>query len=70
MCHIEGGTYAEGVRGWSAEKRDKITEDCRKLQCQELNDLYFTKYYPGYQIKENGMGRVCGTSGVEESFVG
>jgi len=75
MFHIEGGTYGEvfrtGVlrRGAQGPKRDKITEVCRKLQCQELHDLYSTKYYPGYQIKENGMGRVCGTYGIEESFV-
>ena len=43
--HIEGGTQAEGVknrvlRGILRPKRDEVTGEWRKLNKEELSDLY------------------------------
>jgi len=34
-----------------------MTGEWRRLQNEELNGLYSTKYYSGDQIKKNGISR-------------
>ena len=42
-------------------QRDEVTGEWRRLNNEKLNDLYYTKYYLGDQIKKNEMGRACST---------
>jgi hypothetical protein len=43
-------------------KRDGVTGERRRLN-NELNELYYSKYYLGDQIKKNEMGGACSTYG-------
>jgi hypothetical protein len=45
-------------------KRDEVTGSWRKLQNEELHNLYKYKY--NNQIKEDEMGRICSKDGEEE----
>ena len=47
-------------------KGDKVTGEWRRLQNEELCDLYLIENYSGYQIKKNDMGGPCRTCGGEE----
>jgi len=38
-------------------RRNEMTGEWRRLQNEELNGLYSTKYYSGDQIKKNGISR-------------
>ena len=42
-------------------ERDEVTGEWRRLHNKELYAL--TKYYSGYQIKKNEIGRACSTNG-------
>jgi hypothetical protein len=44
-------------------QRDEVTGEWRRLNNEELNDLYYTKYYLGDQIKKKEMGGACSTYG-------
>jgi len=63
--HIEGGTYAEGVkenrvlRRILGPMRDGVTEKWRKLHNEELTVLYLTKYYLDDQIEKKEAGGAC-----------
>jgi hypothetical protein len=40
--------YENGVlRSLFGSKKDEVTEEWRKQHNEELNDLYFSKYYSG-----------------------
>jgi len=43
-------------------QRDEVTGDWRTLNNEDLNDLYYTKYYLDDQIK-NEMDGACSTYG-------
>jgi hypothetical protein len=45
-------------------KWEGVTENWRKLHCMEHHDI--TKHNFGDQIKENEMGKACGTNEGEE----
>jgi hypothetical protein len=49
-------------------KRDEVTGEWR-LNNEELNDLYSTKYYSGDQIKKNKVGGACSTNGGGERCI-
>jgi hypothetical protein len=42
-------------------KRDEVTGYWRKLHNKELHNLTFAKYNKNDQVKEDEMGRACGT---------
>ena len=44
-------------------KREDVTGDWRKLQYDELHNLYITNYYSGDQVRENEMKGVGGKYG-------
>jgi hypothetical protein len=48
-------------------KRDEVTGDWRKLQNEELHNLYSSPNIN--QIKEDEMGRACSTNGGEEECI-
>jgi hypothetical protein len=48
-------------------KWERVTGNWRKLHCVEHHYLLITKHHFGDQIKENEMGRACGTNAGEES---
>jgi hypothetical protein len=50
-------------------KRNKVTEEWRKLHNKELNDLYSTKYFSCDKIEKNKMGGACSAYGREERRV-
>jgi hypothetical protein len=52
-------------------KRDKVTEEWRRLHNKELNDLYSspTQYCAGDKIEKNEMGWACGAYGWGEGVV-
>jgi hypothetical protein len=46
-------------------RREEATGDWRKLNDEELHNLY----YSPYQFKEDGMGGVCSTNGGQEKCI-
>jgi hypothetical protein len=50
-------------------KRDEVTGEWRKKNNGELHKFYSTRYYCADQIKENEVGRACGTDGRGEKRV-
>jgi hypothetical protein len=40
VCHVAGGTYAEGRCLRIGSKRDEVTGDWRTLHNEKLHDLY------------------------------
>jgi hypothetical protein len=51
------------LRRISGPKIEDVTGDWRKLQCDELHNLYITDYYSGDQVRENEMEGVGGKYG-------
>ena len=56
------------------ESADEVSDGRRHSYCcaynsEERHDLYVTKYYQGNQIKEDGMGRVCGMFGGKDKYI-
>jgi hypothetical protein len=50
----------------SGPKRDEVTGGWRKLHNEELNNLYFARYYYGDKIKVDEMSGACSTLGRVE----
>jgi len=51
-------------------KRDEVTREWRKLDNEELNDLYCSPYIlRGDKIEKNEMGVACSTYGGEERCI-
>ena len=49
----------------AVSKKDEVTEECRKLHNEELNDQ-LTKYCSGDKTEKNEMGGACSAYGGEE----
>jgi len=50
-------------------KRDKVTDEWRKLPNEELNDLPLTQCCSGDKIGKNKMGGACSACGGEEGCI-
>ena len=52
-------------------QRNEVTGEWRRLNNEELIDLYYTTYYLGDQIRKNEMGGGCSTyGGMGEVHIG
>jgi hypothetical protein len=67
--HRRMGFESRVLRRIFGPKRDEVTGEWRRLQKEELYDLYSNKYNSGDQVKKNEMGGACGTNGRRERCV-
>jgi hypothetical protein len=62
--------FEKGVmRGIFGRKRDEVMAEWRKLHNAELHILYSSPDIIGRSVKENEVGRACGTRGRGEKRV-
>jgi hypothetical protein len=51
-------------------KRDQVVREWRKLHCENLRDLFLSKYFSGDKFKDCEMVGACGMYGGKRSDFG